>query len=90
VAVGASRGDIARLVLGDAGRVMLAGTAAGIVVALLVTRPLAMFLVPGLKPGDPANYAAVTLAMLVTGFAATSGAVLRALKIDPNTALREE
>jgi putative ABC transport system permease protein len=90
VAVGASRIDIARLVLADAARVMLAGTAVGLIVALLVTKPLAMFLVPGLKPGDPANYAAVALAMLVTGFAATSGAVLRALKIDPNTALRDE
>jgi putative ABC transport system permease protein len=59
-------------------------------VAFLVTKPLAMFLVPGLKPTDPLNFAAVALAMLATGLAATWGPIRRALSIDPNTALREE
>jgi predicted permease len=90
VAVGASGRDIARLVLADAARVTLAGTAVGLVVALLVTKPLAMFLVPGLKTDDPVNFAVVALAMLVTGLAATWGPIRRALKIDANTALREE
>jgi ABC-type antimicrobial peptide transport system permease subunit len=90
VAIGASRRDIARLVLGDAARVTLAGTAAGLVVAMLVTKPLAMFLVPGLKPADPLNFAVVALAMLVTGLAAAWGPMLRAFNIDPNTALRDE
>jgi ABC-type antimicrobial peptide transport system permease subunit len=49
-----------------------------------------MFLVPGLTPGDPVNFAVVALAMLVTGLAATWGPIRRALKIDANTALREE
>ena len=90
VAVGANRGDIVRLVLGDSVRVTAAGTAIGLLVALLVTKPLAMFLVPGLRPGDPLNFAVVAAAMLITGLAATWGPVLRALNIDPNAALREE
>jgi ABC-type lipoprotein release transport system permease subunit len=49
-----------------------------------------MFLVPGLKPTDPLNFAVVALAMLATCLAATWGPIRRALSIDPNTALREE
>jgi predicted permease len=90
VAIGASRADIARLVLGDSARVTLAGIVAGLLIAVLVTKPLAMFLVPGLKPTDPLNFLVVALAMLVTALAATWGPILRALKIDPNSALREE
>jgi putative ABC transport system permease protein len=90
VAVGASGRDIARLVLADAARVTFAGTAVGLLAALLVTKPLVMFLVPGLKPADPLNFAVVALAMFATALAATWGPILRALKIDPNTALREE
>jgi putative ABC transport system permease protein len=90
VAVGANRGDIARLVLGDAARVTSIGTVAGLLIVLLVTRPLAMFLVPGLKASDPLNYAVVALAMVAMAVIATCGPVWRALKIDPNAALREE
>jgi len=90
VAIGASRADIARMVLGDSARVTLGGIAAGLLVAVLVTKPLAMFLVPGLKPGDPVNFLVVALAMFATALAATWGPILRALKIDPASALREE
>jgi ABC-type antimicrobial peptide transport system permease subunit len=90
MACGASRGDIARLVLRDSARVTLAGTVIGLLLALFVTRPLAMFLVPGLKPADPVNYAVAALAMTVVALAATCGPILRALRIDPNSALRDE
>jgi predicted permease len=90
VALGASRGHITRMVLKDSARLTLAGTAAGLLVTFLVTRPLAMFLVPGIKPADPLNFVVVALAMLATGLAATWGPIRRAMSIDPNTALREE
>jgi ABC-type antimicrobial peptide transport system permease subunit len=90
MACGAGRGDIARLVLRDSARVTLAGTVIGLLLALFVTRPLAMFLVPGLKPADPVNYAVAALAMTVVALAATCGPILRALRIDPNSALRDE
>ena len=90
VAIGASRGNIARLLLGDSARMTLAGIAVGLVLALLLTKPLAMFLVPGLKPTDPLNFVVVAAAMLATGLAATWGPIVRAFKIDPNSALRED
>lgn len=90
VALGASRRHIAPMVLKNAALLTLAGTAAGLLVTFLVTKPLAMFLAPGLKPADPLNFAVVALAMLATGLAATWGPIRRAVRIDPNTALREE
>ncbi|MGO9262649.1 MAG: ABC transporter permease [Bryobacteraceae bacterium] len=90
IAIGASRGSIARMVLRDAARVTLAGTGAGLLVALFATKPLAMFLSPGLKPADPLNFGVVALAMLLTGLAATWGPILRAINVDPNATLREE
>jgi len=59
-------------------------------VAVFVTKPLAMFLAAGLKPADPLNFAAVALVMILTGLAATVGPVLRAIRIDPHAALRED
>jgi len=90
IAIGASRGAIARMVLRDAARVTIAGTGVGLLVALFVTKPLAMFLVPGLKPADPLNFAVVALVMLVTGLAATWGPIRRAVNVDPNATLRDE
>ena len=90
MAIGAGRAHIARMVLRDAARVTLAGTAAGLLVALFATKPLAMFLSAGLKPADPLNFAVVALAMLLTALAATWGPVRRAVNVDPNAALREE
>ena len=90
IAVGADRHHIARMVLGEAARVTLAGTAAGLLVAVFVTKPLALFLAPGLKPADPLNFAVAAAAMLATALAATLEPVRRATNIDPNTALRDE
>jgi predicted permease len=90
VAIGAGRADVVRLLLGDSARVTLAGIAAGLLTALLVTKPLAMFLVPGLTPGDPLNFLVVAVAMFATALAATGNPILRALKIDPASALRED
>jgi len=90
IAVGASRSAIARMVLRDSALVTFPGTAIGLTVALFVTKPLAMFLVPGLKPADPMNFAAVALAMLLTGLVATLDPIRRAINVDPNTTLRDE
>jgi len=90
IAIGARRGDIARMVLRSALRVTLSGTAAGLLVAAIVTRPLAMFLAPGIKPADPLNFAAVAAVMLATCLAASFGPVWRATRIDPIAILRDE
>ena len=67
IAIGATRSDISRMVLLDSARLILAGSAIGLFVALFLTKPLAMFLVPGLKPADPLSFGAVLIIMILTG-----------------------
>jgi predicted permease len=90
IALGATRGDISRMVLRESAGLTVGGCAAGLAIALFVTRPLAMFLAPGLKPADPLSFAAVALVMLLTGLSAAVGPVRRAITVDPNAALRED
>lgn len=90
LAIGASRGNISRMVVSDAARLTLLGSAIGLFAAFFITRPLAMFLVPGLKPADPLSFGAVVLVMVFIGVIAASGPTYRALNVDPNTALRYE
>ncbi len=90
MAIGASRGDISRMILIDSLKLISGGTAVGLVAAFFVTKPLAMFLVPGLKPADPLSLAIVVAILVFTGLLATSGPVRRALAIDPMFSLRYE
>jgi len=90
VAVGAGRGAILRMVLFDSLKLTAIGSALGLCIALLVTRPLALFLVPGLKPADPLTFGIVALILGLTGLIASWGPVRRALAIDPMSALRYE
>ncbi len=90
MALGAGRGDISRMVLLDSAKLIGAGAAAGVFIALFVTKPLAMFLVPGLQPADPLSFLAVLLVSILTGLAATWGPVRRALAVDPIASLRHE
>ena len=90
MAVGASAGHVSRMVLGEFARLLAAGIAIGLALALSVTRPLAMFLVPGLSPSDPASFAAVVLLLGFTGFLASLGPMRRALRVDPLGCLRYE
>ncbi len=90
VAVGANRIDISRMVFQDSVKLIAAGSAFGLIVALMVTRPLAMFFVPGLSPRDPLTFTVVLLVLAATGLLAAVGPVRRALSIDPISALRYE
>jgi hypothetical protein len=88
VAVGATSKDVSTLVFADFARLLAAGIGIGLAVALLVTRPLAIFLVPGLRPTDPASFAAVIAVLGAAGVLAALGPVRRALRIDPLESLR--
>jgi len=90
IAIGATRASIARLVLTESAKLLLTGSAAGLFVAGFVTRPLAVFFVPGLGPGDPWTFAAVVGVLTATGIVATPGPVRRAIRVDPVTSLRYE
>jgi ABC-type antimicrobial peptide transport system permease subunit len=90
LALGASRRDIACMVLSTAARLILMGSAAGLLSAFFLVRPLAIFLVPGLPPTDPVSFVAVAALLAVTGLAAAWGPARRAAAVDPMSSLRFE
>jgi putative ABC transport system permease protein len=90
VAIGATATDISKMVLRDSTRLTVTGSVIGLLAAFFVTRPLAAFLVPGLKPDDPATFISVAGVMVLTGLVAAWGPMRRALAVDPHTALRNE
>lgn len=87
LALGATRGDIARLVLGRTGGLVCGGVVLGLGGALLATRGLGSML-HGIAASDPRTYAAVALMLLASAFAACLPALRRAVGTAPSTALR--
>jgi len=67
-----------------------AGLSIGLALAFFVTRPLALFLAPGLNPADPAAFVSVVAVLGAVAVAATLMPALPALRVNPMTALREE
>ena len=90
MAVGAGRPSIVRLVLGEAVWLVGVGAALGMAAALLLTRPLAALLVPGVTPADPVSYVAVLIVLTVTAVLACAAPIIRALNVTPTRALRAE
>ena len=90
MAIGAKPADVSFMVLREFARLLVTGMAIGLAITLFVTKPLAMFFVPGLSPSDPATFALVMGLLAITGMAAALGPVRRALKIDPLGCLRYE
>jgi ABC-type antimicrobial peptide transport system permease subunit len=78
------------MVLANAAKLILTGSAAGLLCAFFLAKPLTMFLVPGLRPGDPVSFLAVAALLAVTGLAAAWGPARRAAAVDPMTSLRYE
>jgi ABC-type antimicrobial peptide transport system permease subunit len=90
VALGAAPSHVLRTVLRSSFSLTGVGLTIGLALALLVTRPVAMFLVPGLRPSDPATFAAVVAILASVAVFATVTPAVRALRVDPVTALRHE
>ncbi len=90
MALGASPGNVLSMVLRQSFALIAAGAGTGLLIALIVTQPLTMFLVPGLSPNDAVSYIAVALLLAMVGAVASSGPALRAVRIDPATALRHD
>jgi len=90
MAIGAGRREISRMVLSESTRLIAWGSAIGMAIALWVTKPLAIFFVPGLSPTDPLSFAAVLFVLAATGLLATLGPIRRAVTIDPMSSLRHE
>jgi putative ABC transport system permease protein len=89
MALGARVADVVGLVLGQGLRMALAGTAAGLVLALILGRFLGT-LITGVRFWDPSTLAAVVGVLVLVGAAACLLPALRAAKVDPMAALRSE
>ena len=87
VALGSSRGAIARLVLRQGARWMVLGLAGGAVGVVLVTRMLRGLLY-GVAPLDPIALGIAVAALLVCATVALLVPVRRATRVDPITVLR--
>jgi putative ABC transport system permease protein len=89
MALGAERGDVLRLVLARALRIVVVGLIVGLAGAAIVTRVLQRFLF-GVTPTDPIVFASVTLLLMAVGLMAAWLPARRATKVDPIVALRCE
>lgn len=89
VALGAQRGNILRLVLGQGLRLTVAGTIAGIIGSLALTRLLKSQLF-NIKPTDPVTLIGVAVLVLLVALTACYVPARRATRADPLVALRQE
>ncbi len=90
LALGAGRRDISFMILRGAAKLIGAGSAAGLLFAFFLVKPLAVFLVPGLRSADPVTFIAMAALLGLTGLAAAWGPARRAAAIDPMKSLRYE
>jgi predicted permease len=89
MALGAKRGAIARMVMGETLVLVAFGLGIGAPAAALASRLLTSQLF-GLKPGDPATIAAACAAMVAVTLAASYLPARRAARVNPMEALRSE
>jgi predicted permease len=91
IALGASHRNVRTMVLGEAARLGLAGTAIGALLAWALGRVIqSLSLLVGVQPDDPITFAAVTLFMGLVLFAASYLPARRAASTDPAVALRAQ
>jgi hypothetical protein len=89
VALGAKRTEVLHAAIGRPLKLLVLGSAAGLVLGLLASRVLA-FIVYQATPRDPLVLAGAVLAMFLLGLLATWIPARRAVSIDPLALLREE
>ena len=90
MAVGATAGEVIRMVLKRALGLALAGIAVGIVAAFASVRLLSSQLVAGVSPHDPVTYFVVAGVLALVALIASALPAIRASRIDPMIALRAE
>jgi predicted permease len=89
MALGAQRTEILQAALGRPFKLLVIGSASGLILGVLASRLLA-FIVYGATPRDPLVLGGVVLAMMVLGVVATWIPAQRALSVSPVILLREE
>jgi putative ABC transport system permease protein len=89
MALGATSGDVIRMVVGEGMRLALGGVAIGIGVAYALSRTLATLLYR-VAPTDPASFALASGSLILLALLASYVPARRATSIDPAVALRAE
>jgi len=89
MALGAEKGAVLRMIIGEGLRPALAGVAIGILSALKLTHILSSLLY-GVTPTDPLTFAAVSLILTGVALLACYIPARRAAKADPMLSLRYE
>jgi putative ABC transport system permease protein len=89
LSVGATQGDVLRLVLGRAALLIGTGTCLGLAGSILLVRLIAKLLF-GTAPLDPLIFAAVPVLLSAVAMAASYVPARRATRVDPMIALRYE
>ena len=89
VALGAQRTEVLKAALGRSLRLLMVGSAAGLILGVLASRVLASIVYQA-TPRDPLVLGGVVLAMALLGLMATWIPAQRALSVDPLILLREE
>ncbi|HEX5732214.1 MAG TPA: ABC transporter permease [Blastocatellia bacterium] len=89
MALGARARDITGMILGEGIALALAGIAAGVVGALVLTRLLKGFLF-GVTPTDPVTFAVISALLVALALVASYVPARRATRVDPMVALRYE
>ncbi len=89
MALGAVRHRVVRMVVGEAGRLVLAGIALGVALSLAGTRVLASFLY-GVEADDPLTLAGAAALLLAVALGAALLPAWRASRVQPMETLRDD
>jgi predicted permease len=89
VALGGSRADVAKLIVGHGMLLAIGGVATGAAIALGATRLMASLLF-GVGAADPATFAGVTTLLIAVALMACAAPAWRATRVQPAVVLRNE
>jgi predicted permease len=90
MALGATPGGVLRLVLLKGVALVGTGSAIGVTIAIFAVRTLVAFLMPNVHPTNPVTFLVVSSALCLVGLLAAVAPAVRALRLDPAVALRND
>ena len=89
LALGASRREVATMILAQGSRLAAIGVAIGVAAAFLLRKVVAQLLY-GVAPNDPLTFTLVPIALVLVALIASLIPALRATRVDPALAMRAE